>query len=135
MIVFVGFPSVSSAQQQQIKTIKYKGHSTKFAFLITNTDQFFDVVETAQEMDVKNNKFSFEIVVAGKLAKDLADNKELINEIDKAEKLGVKIVVCEGAISYFKVEKSKLGKRLLTTPNAWIYMFELQDKGFKTLSL
>lgn len=134
LIVIFTLPANLSAQEHT-KSLSYSGHSTKFAFLITTTDQFLGVIETAKEMGVKKNKFSFEIVVAGKLAKDLTDNEDLLKEIDKAEKLGLKIVVCEGAISYFKVEKSKLDKRLLTTPNAWVYMFELKDKGFNTLSL
>lgn len=134
IFTFWGIPNTVSAQEP-VKTVKYNGHSTKFAFLITNAGHFHRVVGTAEKMDIKKNNFSFEIVVGGKLAKDLAENEELITVIDKAEKLGVKIVVCEEALSHFKVQKSTLDKRLLTTPNAWIYMFELKDKGFNTLSL
>lgn len=126
-------PSVSA--QEQIKTVKYNGQSTKFAFLVTNAMQFQGAVATAEQMDVQKNNFSYEIVVAGKLAQELAENEELTKEIDKSQKLGVKIVVCEGALAYFNVPKSKLDKRLFTTPNGWIYMFELNDKGYNTLSL
>jgi len=133
-VLVFGFPSAILAQEQ-VETIEYKGHSTRFAFLVSNERHFQGVIKTAEKMNVKKNRFSFEIVVVGTLAKDLVENKELIKEIDKAEKLGVKIVVCEGAMKHFNVPKSQLDKRLLTTPNAWIYMFELQDKGFNTLSL
>jgi len=85
-------------------------------------------------MDIKKNKYAFEIVVVSKLAKEISENKDLIPEIDKAEKLGAKIVICEGALNYFKIDKSSLDKRLLFTPNGWIYMLELKDQGFNTLT-
>lgn len=134
IFTFWAIPNPVSAQEAA-KTVKYNGHSTKFAFLVTNTHHFKGVIATADQMDVKKNDFSFEIVVVGKLAKELVENEELIKLIDKSQKLGVKIVVCEGALSRFNVPKSTLDKRLLTTPNGWIYMFELKDKGFNTISL
>lgn len=133
-VLAFGLPSAILAQEQA-ETIEYNGHSTRFAFLVTNERHFQGVMNTAEKMELKKNNFSLEIVVVGTLVKDLAENKELTKEIDKAENLGVKIVVCEGAMKHFNVPKSQLDKRLLTTPNAWIYMFELKDKGFNTLSL
>ncbi|MEK6511193.1 hypothetical protein [Myroides odoratimimus] len=121
--------------QEQSNVIQYHGESTKFAFMVTNTKHFKSVIATAENMEIKKNDFSFEIVVVGKLAEDLVKDKELIKQIDKSVALGVKIVVCEGALARFNIPKSDLDKRLLTTPNGWIYMFELKDRGFNTLSI
>lgn len=127
--------STEVSGQEVAKSMKYEGHSTKFALMISNENHFIGAVETGITMNVKKNKFAFEIVVVGKLAEDLALNKELISVIDKAHKNGIKIVICEQALAFFNIEKTSLDKRLYTTPNAWIYMFELKDKGFNSLTI
>lgn len=130
--LFIAKPH-AALSQEAISTVKYKGHSTKFAFMVTNEDLFKGVVATAVEMEVKANGYDFEIVVVSKLAEDLIKNNTLLPYVDKVQKLGVKIVVCEAALHYFGIKKSQLDKRILTTPNGWIYMLELKDQGFNTL--
>lgn len=131
----MAMPYSLRAQQPVNKEVNYSGESTKFAIMVSDVLHFQSAIRTAQAMDVKQNAFTFEIVVIGKLAKELVENKELKLDIDKSQELGLKIVVCEGALSYFKVPKEQLDSRLLTVKNAWIYMFELKDKGFNTLSV
>lgn len=116
-------------------TAKYNGTSTRFAVMVGDTLHFKAAVSTAEQLQVKKNKYKFEIVVVGELAKALVEDKELAAEIDKADGLGVKIVVCEAALTYFNVTKEKLDKRLATTPNSWIYMFELKDQKYNTLAI
>ena len=116
-------------------TIKYKGTSTRFAVMVGDALHFKAAVTTAEQLQVKENKYKFEIIVVGELAKALVEDKELAAEIDKADKQGVKIVVCEAALTFFNVPKEKLDKRLTTTPNSWIYMYELKDQKYNTLAI
>lgn len=116
-------------------TAKYNGSSTRFAVMVGDTLHFKTAVSTAEQLQVKENKYKFEIIVVGELAKALVEDKEMAIEIDKADKLGVKIVVCEAALTFFNVPKEKLDKRLATTPNSWIYMYELKDKKYNTLAI
>ncbi|PUV25419.1 hypothetical protein DCO56_10325 [Sphingobacterium athyrii] len=103
--------------------------------MVTDVQHFRASILTANEMNVKGNQYSFVIVVAGELAKDIAEDPSLLDDIAACEKIGAKIVVCENALSYFNIPLEKLDKRLYTTKNSWIYMFQLKDKGYNTLNV
>ncbi|TSC23513.1 hypothetical protein [Corallococcus sp. Z5C101001] len=89
---------------------------------------------TAEEMQVPRNAYQFEIVAAGALAKSLAEDSSLADDINKSERLGVRIVVCENALASFHVPKDKLDRRLRTERKAWFYMWEFQDECFSILT-
>lgn len=123
----------SLANEPITATVAYKGSSQKFAVMVSDVLHLKVAIATAEQLKVKEKKLQFEIVAVGELAKALVEDASLVEEFDKAEKMGVKIVVCEIALNFFKVPKEKLDKRLHTTPNALIYMFELKDKKFNTM--
>lgn len=134
-LCFVTASTSSFAQdfKPKVNLIEYAGKSTKFAVMIGDPLHFKAAILTAEEMQIKKKGFKFEVVVIGHLAKDLAEDKSLLVDITKAKEMGMKIVVCEHALQYFSIDKSLLDKRLETTKNAWVYMFELKDKGYNTL--
>ena len=124
----------SNAQTQTLgNKVEYKGANKKLAVMISDVKHFNTTVETAELLKLKENGLTFEIVIVGILAKEIVENKELIKIIDRAEKSGAKLVICEYALDVLKVDKSKLDKRISITPNALVYMFELNDKGYNTL--
>lgn len=101
--------------------------------MISDVKHFNTTVQTVEILKLKENGLTFEIVIVGLLAKEIVENKELIKIIDRSEKSGAKLVICEYALDILKVDKSKLDKRISITPNALIYMFELNDQGYNTL--
>ncbi|QHC86195.1 hypothetical protein AS589_16060 [Empedobacter brevis] len=124
----------SNAQSQTFgNKVEYKGSNKKLAVMIADVKRFNTTVETVESLKLKENGLTFEIVIVGILAKEIVENKELIELIDRAEKSGAQLVICEYALDILKVDKSKLDKRIIITPNALIYMFELNDKGYNTL--
>lgn len=123
------------AQQPVNDNTSYSGKSTKFAIMVSDVIHFRAAIQTAQAMDINKNGFTFGVVVVGELAKDLVVDKSLKSDIDQSIQLGVKTVVCENALTFFDVPIKQLDHRLLTVKNAWIYMFELKDKGYNTLSV
>lgn len=124
----------SNAQNQNLGSkVEYKGANKKLAVMISDVKHFNTTVETVELLKLKENGLTFEIVIVGLLAKEIVENKELIKIIDRSEKSGAKLVICEYALDFLKVDKSKLDKRISITPNALVYMFELNDKGYNTL--
>ena len=77
----------------------------------------------------------FQIVLISAVAKDLATDESLKDFIEISEKAGLRIVVCESAMNHFGVKKSDYHPSIETTPDGFVYMFGLQEKGFKTISL
>jgi intracellular sulfur oxidation DsrE/DsrF family protein len=127
---------VSTASAQTVKShpVKYEGQSTKFAVMVGDVMHFKAAILTADQLLAAGQKFTIEVVIVGELAKAIAEDRSLLEDINKAEKLGVKLMVCEVALAHFKVSKDKLDKRIGTVRNGWIRMFELKDKGYNTLN-
>lgn len=134
LTVLIFSSNYSQAQTQTLGAkVEYKGFSKKLAVMVSDVLHFNVSIETIELLDLKKNGLAFEIVIVGKLAKEIVENEELKQSIDKAEKVGAKLVICEYALDLLKVDKLKLDKRIHITPNALVYMFELKDKGFNTL--
>ena len=127
---------VSTASAQTVKShpVKYEGQSTKFAVMVGDVLHFKAALLTADQLLAAGQKFTIEVVIVGELAKAIAEDRSLLEDINKAEKLGVKLKVCEVALTHFKVSKNKLDHRIATVRNGWIRMFELKDMGYNTLS-
>ena len=126
--------SSTSAQTVKSTPVKYEGQSTKFAVMVGDVMHFKAALLTAEQLLEAGQKFTIEVVIVGELAKAIAEDRSLLEDINKAENLGVKLNVCEVALAHFKVSKDKLDKRIATVRNGWIRMFELKDKGYNTLS-
>ena len=107
----------------------------KYAILVQNSKHFMVSVMTGEEYKTKNTGIQFEIVLIGEVVKDLAEKEDLKPFIEKAQKTGVKIVVCEFAMEKLGVKKSQYQHSILTTPNGFTYLFGLQELGFKTITL
>lgn len=102
--------------------------------MVGSIEHFKAAILTADQLQKNNRNFTIEVVAVGKLVKDIAEEQTLLEDINKAEALGVKLTVCEVAMASNKVSKNKLDKRIVTIRNGWVYMFELQDKGYNTIS-
>lgn len=134
MIALIFTSNYSFAQTQNSgSNLEYKGANKKLAVMISDVMHFKTTVETVELLKLKENGLTFEIVIVGILAKEIVENEELSKIIDRAKKSGAELVICEYALDMLKVDKSKLDKRISITPNALVYMFELNDKGYNTL--
>ncbi|OWW25835.1 hypothetical protein B4Q04_09585 [Zobellia sp. OII3] len=124
------------AQVQSVQEIENSiKNDGKYALLVQNSNHFMASVMTGEEYKNKSKAIQFEIVLIGKVVKDLATNKELAPLVEKAQKLGIRIVVCEFAMNKLGVKKSDYPSYVETTSNGFTYFFGLQENGFKTISL
>src|SRR5690606_9264722 len=87
----------------------------KYALLVQNSKHFMVSVMTGEEYKTENPDIQFEIVLIGEVVKDLAEKEDLKPFIEKAQKTGVKIVVCEFAMEKLGVKKSQYQPSILTT--------------------
>lgn len=109
-------------------------NSSKYAIMVGNAEHFKAAILTANQIISIREKSLVEVILVGELPQAITEDTSLINEIDKAEKLGVKVILCEVAMAKYKVKKSKLDNRITTVRNGWIHMFDLKDQGYNTLS-
>ena len=136
MAFSVGFTQNLNAQTLSVEKIENSiKKNGKYAILVQNANHLMAAVMSGEEYKKKSTKIQFQIVLIGAVVKDLATNKELIPFIEKAELLGIRIVVCEFAMKMLSVEKSSYHHSVFTTPNGFSYLFGLQENGFKTIAL
>ena len=76
----------------------YDGKSTKFAIMVGSIEHFKAAILTADQLQKNNRNFTIEVVAVGELVKDIAEDQTLLEDINKAEALGVKLTVCEVGI-------------------------------------
>lgn len=125
-----------NAQEQNINQIENSiKNDGKYALLVQNSNHFMASVMTGEEFKNKSGNIQFEIVLVGKVVKDLATDEKLKSVVMKAEKLGIRIVVCEFAMNKLGVKKSDYPSYVQTTSNGFTYIFGLQENGFKTINL
>ncbi len=82
-----------------------------------------------------SNFGNFEIIVCGKEIGDLTDLEKLQPHLTEAKKIGATIVACGFSLKQFNVDISKLSKDVQIVDNGILYNFQLQKKGYKSLSL
>lgn len=107
----------------------------KYAILVQNSKHFMAAVMTGEEFKVKSDKIQFEIILVGEVLQALIDEKELLPVVQKADHLGIRIVVCGFAMSKMGIEKSQYPASILITSNGFSYLFGLQENGFKTFAM
>ncbi|MBK1439895.1 DsrE family protein [Parapedobacter sp. ISTM3] len=129
-------PSYGQAQSlsgPDIESLVRKDGS--YAMLVQGTRHFMGAMLVGENIKEEHPSAQFEIVMAGEIVKELASNKDLKKQVETAKKYGIKLVVCEFAMQRLGVTKAQYNPYVQTTPNAYRYLFGLQELGFKTITL
>ena len=108
-----------------------------YVVLTKKVPQLQPILLTAERLKEEDgSQFGeFEIIICGKNIGDITDPAKMEKFITKAEKLGVKIVDCGFSMNKFKVEKKYVPKEMKVVDNGILYNFQLQKKGYHSLSL
>lgn len=107
----------------------------KYAMLIRNAEHLKASVKTAAGLIKENPKLKFQIVVCGALVKDLVSDTEIRQLMDKAKSTGIKVLACGLSMDKFSITAKDLPTSVQVTQNGLIYIFGLQENGYKTITL
>lgn len=108
----------------------------KYALLVMKAQHLKAAIQTGIEFKSKSQKIDFQIITCGELVKEISHDGELQNLIKNGvTQNGLKILVCGLSIKQFKVDKTLLPNETPPTENGLIYMFGLQEQGYKTVIL
>ena len=124
--------NVDITQAEQDIQLKKKG---KYAIMVQNKMMLMSSIVTGEEILKNNPKANFEIVLIAGAVKDIAEDNDLKEMMQKANSVGIKFVSCEFAMNKLGVSKNQYSDFVQTTPNAFLYLFELQEKGFRQIIL
>lgn len=109
--------------------------STKYALLVQSVKSLRSGIMTASTLKESRPDIAFEIVIMGQMVTELSTDPDLQQAYAQAEKLGIHLVVCQFALDVYGVKLASLNPYIKSTANAHLYMFELQDQGYNTLSI
>jgi intracellular sulfur oxidation DsrE/DsrF family protein len=108
-----------------------------YLVLSKNIEQLNPILLTANSLSESDGgQFGeFHVVFCGKTVTKLPDNKGIQRLLDKAEKMGAKVFVCGLSLQKFGIAPEALPKGISVVDNGIFYGFQLQKKGFNTLTI
>lgn len=114
-------------------------HDSKHNYIVLTkkVPQLQPILITAERLKEEDGEHfgEFEVIICGKEIGDITDPAKIGEFITKAEKLGVKLVACGFSLNKFKVDKNAVPKEMKLVENGILYNFQLQKKGYLSLSL
>lgn len=115
------------------QSIKAEG---KYGILVMKAQHLKAAIKTGKTFKAKSASIDFHILSCGPLVKEISTSPELQSLIKSAvNEYGLSILVCGLSIEQFDVDTTLLPLETPITQNGLIYMFGLQEQGFKTLIL
>lgn len=108
-----------------------------YVVLTKKVPQLQPILLTAEKLKEEDGADfgNFEVIICGKEIGDISDPSKIGEFIAKAEKLGVQLVACGFSLNKFKVDKEDVPKEMKIVENGILYNFQLQKKGYLSLSL
>jgi intracellular sulfur oxidation DsrE/DsrF family protein len=124
--------STANIQAQQIDNSK-----NNYVVLTKKVEQLQPIILTAESLKAEEGEAfgDFQVIICGKEIGDINDTEKISDFITKAKKAGVKIIACGFSLNKFKVDKTKVPKEIEVVENGILYNFQLQKKGYKSISL
>jgi len=112
-------------------------NKNNYVVLTSKIPQLKPILLTAESLAKEDGKDygDFQIIICGKTVEDLKDKTLMHDLLHQAKEQHVKIVVCGLSLNKFKVEKSEIPKELEVVPNGILYNFQLQKKGYRSITL
>jgi intracellular sulfur oxidation DsrE/DsrF family protein len=108
-----------------------------YVVLTTKVPQLQPIILTAEALKAEEGDAfgDFKVIICGKDIGQITDPEKINEFILKAEKAGVQIIACGFSLNKFKVDKTKVPTGMDIVENGILYNFQLQKKGYKSLSL
>lgn len=122
-----------SEVQRTEQAVKMDG---KYGILVMKAQHLKAAILTGKQLKEKSQLIDFQILICGQLVEEISNEVDLKNVIkESVSENGLKILVCGLSIHQFQVDKTNLPKEASITENGLLYMFGLQEQGYKTVIL
>lgn len=126
------FTNPASAQLQS------KQHDLEnYVVLTKKIPQLQPIILTAETLAQEdgNNFGKFEVIICGQTVKELTDKEMMQEFIDKAKKQNIELIACGFSLNKFGVDRKDISPEFRVVENGILYNFQLQKKGYTSISL
>jgi len=120
-----------------LKAQQLNSSTNNYVVLTKKVAQLQPIILTAEALKAEEGDAfgDFQVIICGKEIGDITDSEKMDKFIKKAKKAGVQLVACGFSLNKFKIDKTKVPKEMITVENGILHNFQLQKKGYKSLSL
>jgi len=108
-----------------------KSESIDFVILTSKIEQIEPILMAAKNADRDGD---FQIVIYGSEVNQLS-SPTMIKYLKQAEEYNVKLSVCQMSLDRLKIDPDSIPESITPVDNAFLYAFQLQKKGYKTLNI
>lgn len=124
--------SAKTTQAQQMDN-----NTNNYVVLTKKVPQLQPIILTAEALKAQEGDAfgDFQVIICGKEIGDITDAEKMGNFIIKAEQAGVKIIACGFSLNKFKIDPETVPEEIEIVENGILYNFQLQKKGYKSISL
>lgn len=140
LMFVISFIATITTEAQTAENIESTEQSIKdngkYAMLVMKAQHLKAAILTGKDFRSRSSEIDFQIITCGALVKEISEDnalQKLITEAVKNEKL--KILVCGLSIQQFEVDPSSFPAEIPIADNGLIYMFGLQEQGYKSINL
>tara|TARA_Y100000768_G_scaffold386389_1_gene374690 strand:+ start:978 stop:1424 length:447 start_codon:yes stop_codon:yes gene_type:complete len=136
LIAFFGSIAMPSLQAQTIdetvvKDLKAVQH---YALGVQSTREIKGAIMTMKQMQEAGITVEhFEVVIWGKVIKELGSDSEMAEFIRKNASEEMSFSVCAMAMKKLEVSRDEIMPEIGVVPNAYVRLFQLQAKGYNTI--
>lgn len=133
LLVVLSLSGLNRLEAQQVDS----NRTNNYVVLTQKVPQLEPIILTAETLKMEEGKNfgDFQIIICGKGVVDLTDPEKISGYVEKANKTGVSIIACGFSLTKFKVDRTEVPKEITVVENGIHYNFQLQKKGYKSLSL
>jgi putative oxidoreductase len=131
----MGTENASAQTAKKINQVEQSIKSNgKYALLVMNPKHLKVAILTGERFKNKSKKIDFQIVTCGEVVKEISANEELKKSVVEAvQKYGLKIVVCGLTVKQLNIDKALLPPETPIVDNGIVYMFGLEELGYKSI--
>ncbi|PVW12346.1 DsrE family protein [Marixanthomonas spongiae] len=112
-------------------------NKNNYVVLTKKVPQLQPIILTAEALKLEEGDAfgEFKVVICGKGIGDITNTEKISGFIKKAKKAGVQIVACGFSLNKFNIDRANVPKEIKVVDNGILYNFQLQKKGYKSISL
>lgn len=130
---FTSTQAQPSASDNTTTAIQADNPNHNYALLVRNFNHLKAAIKTVAMLTEEGRTVThFEVVLCGKKITQINENRDLVK---KAQRTGITVTACGMSMNKFSMKKADLPDGVRVVKNGLIHIFDLQEQGYKTITL
>lgn len=136
LLIIFSFLSLSTFQKAEAQNTSQE-EKQNYVVLTRQIPQLKPIIFAAQDLaeEDSGNFGEYHVVVCSQTIEGITDHQKMKEYLTLAKKHNVKLFACGFSMKKFGIKSSQLPKGVDVVKNGILYNFQLQKKGYKSITL